>query len=376
MRVGIVRGYRPDGQISMDLYADRLLAELGADNSGRVDLVNFEAPVSFGTITNRRLRKCFGYFDKFVRYPANLRREGAGLDVYHITDHVNAYLISSLPPKRTIITCHDVIPLVIGHGQGNESYMSNRLLYQYRYRIRGLNTAAAVIVPSNCTKRDLIKLGLASPERIVVVYSGLNYAYQPLSDNERYAIRKKLGFEGKYVVLHVGSSVFYKNIEGIIDAMEIIRSRHSDIPVLFAKAGQPFTEAQKRRLTKYSLEGSVKYLGAPRDFESLMQIYNAADAFVFPSLYEGFGWPPLEAMACGVPVICSSRGSLEEIVGSAAVSCDPSNPESISAGITELWRNVDLRTRLIEHGIKHVGNFTRSNMVTSILRIYRAVHDS
>lgn len=370
--VCIIEGYKPDDKISMDLYAAKLRGALHSAERGFHVCVT-QPDGSFPSIQDEALRKFIGIWDRFLRFPWKLLQMKRGLrsSVFHITDHTNSYLTSCLPHAHTVVTCHDLIPLLAGDGrfEGVSARAAGDVRY-FRYCISGLKKARYVIADSECTKRHLIEYNLCSPSALRVIYPGLNFAYHPMPFEERMEARTKYGLEDKYVMLHVGSSVFYKNIETIIKSLNILCKKKHNKDFIFVKAGKPFTKSQYRLVQAYGLEDSTRYIGAPHGFSEMQEVYNLADVFVFPSLYEGFGWPPLEAMACGIPVVCSDRGSLGEVVQSAAVICDPDDPESLAESVMLLRDNEPIRRGFIRKGIENSNRFKWSVTSRKVAELY------
>jgi len=371
MNVGIIKGYKLERQTSMGLYSDNVLSKLKM--TPNVKTFEIIPNTSLKKITIWPVRKFTNHFDRLMRYPIELPQliSKKGIDIFHITDHVNSYLISGLPKHRTVITCHDIIPLLASHGYFERIKISKKSLWHFNYRIKGLKTAAHVIAVSENTKKDLVRFNLCKPDKISVVHAGTNHNYRPYSVEKRRILRSNYNFNDKFVLLHVGSSLFYKNIEGIIEALRILDKFDKFV---FLKAGQPFTDHQIDLIERYKLTGKIVHIGAPKNVEEMQDIYNMANSLVFPSHYEGFGWPPLEAMACGIPVICSDKGALGEIVQSAAIICDALSPESLASKIRLLQENSELQQDMICNGLLHFKKFTwEKTMTEELLGIYKRV---
>ena len=149
-------------------------------------------------------------------------------------------------------------------------------------------------------------------------------------------------------------------------------SRRNDLQLV--KVGDDFTEPQQELIKKLGVERCIACLGRVSSAD-LVRLYQAADLLVFPSWYEGFGWPPLEAMACGTPVVCSDRGSLGEVVADAACLVNPDDPADITRGILRVLEDESYRQTLIDSGLRRSSQFRREDTVTATHSVYRQVGD-
>ncbi|MBU4306151.1 MAG: glycosyltransferase family 4 protein, partial [Candidatus Omnitrophica bacterium] len=163
----------------------------------------------------------------------------------------------------------------------------------------------------------------------------------------------------------------YKNVDAVLYALKILREK-SGKDVHFVKVGADFTSRQKGLILKLKIKDRIHYLGNLDDSD-LNLAYNLSDTLVFPSLYEGFGWPPLEAMACGTPVVCSNRGSLKEIVGNSAIFRDPSDHEGIADAVLFLMSDPEARQNKIRRGFDNVKRFDWKKAAESVFQVYKGV---
>lgn len=175
-------------------------------------------------------------------------------------------------------------------------------------------------------------------------------------------------------MLHVGSNHPRKNVSTILKVLEALKER--GLPVHLWKAGADFTAEQKIFIQSYSLENFVTYLGKPEKY-TLVQIYNAADVLISPSLYEGFGMTLLEAMACGTPVITSNVSSLPEVAGDAGILVEPMDVESIADAVHHLHNDSIYYKNLIDKGLVRVKAFTWEATAEQIAEVYeRAIEQN
>jgi glycosyltransferase involved in cell wall biosynthesis len=174
----------------------------------------------------------------------------------------------------------------------------------------------------------------------------------------------------------VGNNWFYKNLEGVIKALAVLQKTSvkdsvESSPIL-VKVGKGLTIEQRKLAQELGVATRIRELGVLND-EELQTIYWAADVLVFPSWWEGFGWPPLEAMASGTPVICSDRGSLGEVAGDAALIVNPEEPEEIAVAIARVLNEENLRRSLILKGMQRAKQFTWERAAEQTFEVYREV---
>ena len=172
----------------------------------------------------------------------------------------------------------------------------------------------------------------------------------------------------------MGNNWFYKNLEGLLRAFARFHQSGVGRRAIFLKVGKPLSAAHRALAASLGVEGCVREVGL-LDHENLQAAYWAADALVFPSLWEGFGWPPLEAMASMTPVISSARGALAEVVGDAAEVINPDDPESIVAGIERVLSDTERQQELVGRGFERARLFTWERAGRELLDLYHEVLD-
>lgn len=213
--------------------------------------------------------------------------------------------------------------------------------------------AGLIITPSENTKRDIVDYYNISPDKIRVIYPGIRPAQAGIKTEE---VRKKYNLPEKFI-LFLGTIEPRKNIVGLIEAFETLRTKYpvSDHMVIAGAPGWKNKDIYARAKAS-TVADKIHFIDfvAPEDKSAL---YTAADAFVYPSLYEGFGFPVLEAMAAGTPVITSNRSSLPEVAGSAAYLIDPTRPEQMTLAINELISKPELRAWHIKKGYEQAVKF-------------------
>jgi glycosyltransferase involved in cell wall biosynthesis len=371
MQVLMLRNVSEERNLSMKLYADRL--SRGLHNHCAVESVVPWRQASVAAASRHGVAaKALDYVARYGVYPPSLiGRRG---DIFHVVDHAYAHLLCCLPPRRTVVTCHDLMLLRMARDGFDPSYVippvAARLL---SFSLRFLKRAAMVIADSQATADDLVKYLKIPREQIRVVHLGIDPMFAPPSGPDgRQVARARWGFEGRRVLLHVGNNWFYKNLEGVIRALAVLKDESGEDCPTLVKAGKGLTTEQRKLASELEVEGHIRELGVLNNVD-LQAVYHAADMLVFPSWWEGFGWPPLEAMASGTPVICSDRGSLGEVAGDAALIVNPEEPEEIADAIIRVLHDENLRQSLITKGLERAKQFTWERAAEQTFEVYREV---
>jgi glycosyltransferase involved in cell wall biosynthesis len=371
MQVLMLRNVSEDRNLSMKLYADRLTQ--GLNNRCMVESVVPWRPPSFSSKSRLSVSaKALDYVARYGIYPPSLLRRRS--DIFHVVDHAYAHLLCCLPASRTVVTCHDLMLLKSVRGDFGSSYVpppvASRLL---SFSLGFLKRAAMVIADSKATADDLVKYLNIPQEKIRVVHLGIDPIFAPPSGtDERQAARARWGFDGQRILLHVGNNWFYKNLEGVIKALAVLQENSVEGSPILIKVGKGLTGEQRKLAQELGVASRIRELGVLNN-EELQTVYWAADALVFPSWWEGFGWPPLEAMASGTPVICSDRGSLGEVAGDAALIVNPEEPKEIADAISRVLDDENLRRSLILKGMQRAKQFTWERAAEQTFQVYREV---
>jgi alpha-1,3-rhamnosyl/mannosyltransferase len=228
---------------------------------------------------------------------------------------------------------------------------------------RAVKKACRIITVSEKTKDDLLKHLGAEPDKIKVIYPAISPEFKQASPDACRATLTRYGLKPGFI-LFVGDVRPHKNMTGLLAAHRLIRRQRADCPPVVV-VGK--TERVPGVLLKE--EPAVRWLGAlPK--EELIRLYSSAGVLAFPTLYEGFGLPPLEAMACGCPVVASPAGGLPESVGDAGLTVDPHQPASIAEGITKTLWEAPLRERLIQKGLARSKIFSWEKAARETWKVY------
>jgi len=295
--------------------------------------------------------------------PLALKREGVTLF------HAPHYVLPPLVRCRSVVTIHDCIHLMF------PQYLPNRFAFGYARTSIGLaaRRATRVLTVSESSKRDILRFVDTEPEKIAVIYNAYDerFAIDP-AEEDVVRVRERYQLQDEFV-LYAGNVKPHKNLERLIDAFHIVRNRGLD-HLKLVMIGDEISKytALRRAVHRHQLHKYVRFLGYVPE-ETLAVMYRLAGVFVFPSLYEGFGLPPLEAMASGTPVVTSNVSSLPEVAGDAAVLVDPYDPHAIADGIYRVLTDADLRKDLRRKGVARAGQFSWEQSVRRVRRIYSEV---
>lgn len=310
----------------------------------------------------------WGIFAPAGQWKVGFRIRELGLDIFHST---NYFLPLFLPREvKAVATVHDLIPLKFPHFTPRAWKTRLHPLFR-RILVRSVRRADRVVTVSEHTRGDLIAdLGLC-PGKIAVVRNGIDEAYRPLEPARVKAVLSRRFDSTDPYLLYVGRFDPYKNVGGLIRAFgEFIRGRTDNPRLVLAGHRDPRYPQAESLVAELKLESRVFFLDGVEE-EFLVALYNGARVLVLPSLYEGFGLPPLEAMACGTPVIVSDRGSLPEVVGEAGLTVNPEKAGDLAAAIEKIWDSPDLRRRLREKGLTRAREFSWRRTAEETREVYR-----
>lgn len=216
--------------------------------------------------------------------------------------------------------------------------------------------ARRIVTSSEYSRDEIVAFYGVHPSRISVVPLGLSREYLAPSDRDQNRKRRqRLGVERKYV-LYVGTFKPHKNVDALINAFSVVHERHPDIALVLAGSMGDAGERCRDLVSHLGLSEHVRFTGFI-DIMDQVALYAGAETVVVPSLHEGFGYPALEAMACGAPVVCSNQTSLPEVVGSAALMFDPRRPDQIADRIDEVLSSTSIRDRMVKQGHKQSAGF-------------------
>jgi glycosyltransferase involved in cell wall biosynthesis len=299
-----------------------------------------------------------------LRIPLDLRRER--VDLFHAPH----YVLPPLTPCKSVVTIHDCIHLRF------PQYLPNRLAYAYARSSLWIAThrASRVMTVSEASKRDILRYFRIPQDKVDVIYNAIDERYgETPSPDEVARVQERYQLNAPYV-LYAGNIKPHKNLERLIEAFHALRQDPELGHVKLLIIGDEISKyaTLRRAVHKYKLHKHVRFFGFVPD-KTLAVLYRLARVFVFPSLYEGFGLPPLEAMASGTPVITSDVSSLPEVVGDAALLIDPLDPSAIAEAMRRVLMDSPLHEELRQKGFKRVREFSWERSVRRVREIYGEV---
>ncbi|HEX4600889.1 MAG TPA: glycosyltransferase family 1 protein [Gemmatimonadales bacterium] len=314
------------------------------------------------------LREPQRYAARYVLYPWWLRREAKRAQLVHILDHTYAHMISRVHRRPAAVTVHDLMPVIVLRSptDGWREGMRNRFL---RRTLKALRLAQAYIVGTEWLKRELATW-LGDDRRITVVPHGVDRTFFSEAPGARARGRADWRIpDDAFVVLHVGSTVERKNVPLVINTVARLRGV-TDAHLL--QVGGRFTGEQEELIERLELRRYVH--SAPfADDTTLRRAYRAADVLLFPSLYEGFGFPVLEAFASGLPVVTSGAGGLKEVGGDAVVVVEGRDPAAYVQALERLSDDALEREELVERGRARARTFTWQRTAEQTAAVYRTL---
>jgi len=310
---------------------------------------------------------------KFYRFPSrvlNLLWSTVGwpkvdwivgkVDVYHSPN----YTLNALGRGKSLMTIHDLSFLAC------RQYSLSSAKWHYAYRIKDFaRRVDAIIADSNSTKSEVIKYLKVPEKKVRVIYLGYNRAFRPLPPGEKTKkVMEKYRIKGDFI-LYVGTLEPRKNLKGLIQAYHRSKAKDDFLLVLAGGKGWKY-EHIFHLVDELRLKDRIVFCGYVPDSD-LPELYNRASLFVYPSFYEGFGFPPLEAMACGTPVIVSHTTSLPEVVGDAGIYVNPFDSGQISSSMDAVLADTELLQNLRQRGLKRAGLFSWERAAKETLRLYQ-----
>lgn len=274
--------------------------------------------------------------------------------------HYNVPLLP-IRAKKRVVTIHDTAHLALA-----QDLLFLERVYARFVMNHAFQRSDAVVTVSSFSKEELIRFFGYPKQDIQVIYNGVNpkLFYRICDFSSLEAVRKKYQLPSKFL-LFVGSQKRHKNLKGLIEAYSLLQPSDLRLVIVGKRIGM-------RNVIDHIKHEHIYCLERVPD-EDLAAIYSLAEIFIFPSLYEGFGFPPLEAMSCGCPTIVSNRASLPEVCKLASLYVNPDKPREIVETIDKILTNKSLRKRLIQNGMAHASSYTWSNTASYYRELFESL---
>ena len=368
----LIGNYPRDNQQSMHRFAMMMLDGLAAAGVP-AELIRPQPFFGRFRYAGRFIAKWLAYIDKFVLFRRQLRRKLKTVPaLVHICDHSNAMYAKHIRGVPVVATCHDLLAVrgALGEQTDCPASFTGRLLQ--RWIVSGLKAATAVSCVSQATLADARRLVTRrdGKPKLEMISLGLNYPYRELSPEEARArlAEYSVFMSDTPFVLHVGSNLRRKNREGVLRIFARCKDQWSGSLVF---AGEPLSDMLRSLARQLSiLDRVVEISDAPS--ELLEALYSCATALLFPSTFEGFGWPIAEAQACGCPVICTNREPMTEVAGHAALTRDIEDEAGFAGDLLRLTEATE-RKHWSALGLENAQRFSSSSMIAKYRELYRSL---
>ena len=369
MKILLIGNYPPDRQESMLRYASVLRDGL-AGTGHEVRVAAPRARLDHAARGASGVWKWAGYVDKLVLAPGEIRRAARWADVVHVCDHSNATYVPRHRQRPWIVTCHDLLALRGALGEETDCPASPTGRALQRMILAGLRRADAYVADSGATLDDVARVVARPGVPAEVIPPPLNYPFRRLPSGEcdaRLAGCASLGTEP--YLLMVGSNLRRKNRALGVRLLARLRDRWRGRLVF---AGEAPDEALWREIDALGVADRVVALTRPSG-ELLEALYNRAFALLFPSRFEGYGWPLIEAQACGCPVIASTAPPHPEVTGGAALLCRLDAEAEFDDAVLALASDRALRDSLVTRGLANAARFDVESFAARVSALYESV---
>lgn len=341
-----------NGLAKIDAENEYVLLQSRKDETTILERPNFRR-VSLWTPSHHRLE----------RYSLNVELMRLGLDVLHSPDFIPPYR----PSCKSVITVHDLAFLLYPH------FLTKESARYYGHIDEAVRWTDHIIAVSHSTKRDTIQHLGVPEDKIAVVHEAASPIFRPVDrDEAREQVRDRHGIDAPFI-LFVSTIEPRKNVPTLMRAVwQLVECYKDDVHLVLAGGKGWLYEDAFAVVDELDMDDRVHFVGRVTS-EDLLYLYNAAELLAHPAFYEGFGLPPLEAMACGLPVIVSNVASLPEVVGDAGLLIDPHDVDELTVAMWRVLNDGDLRQEMTEKGERQAARFSWERAARETLEIYRLI---
>jgi glycosyltransferase involved in cell wall biosynthesis len=360
MKILIVANYKLSHQESMQRFANMLEDGLLAEGH-EVQVIRPEAILCKGNQAEYGLNKWLGYIDRFILFRWQFKKAIKWAEVIHICDHSNA-MYAKWINKPSLVTCHDLMAIqsALGLIKINKTGFTGRILQQWI--ASGLQACSHVACVSKNTQDELIKTLEVPVDKTSIAYNALNYPYSPmLQDQAWILIHKRLPDLKSPYFFHLGGNQWYKNRKGVAEIYSILIQYPEYKNHKLVLAGKPWPDDLKDKIDTLGINNKVVEINDLTN-EEIRAFYSVAEALIFPSLQEGFGWPIAEAQTCGCKVITTGRAPMTEVGGEAAIYIEP---ESLDEAAEIIYSQLHAENNLEYKSLENAKRFSMKAMIAS-----------
>jgi glycosyltransferase involved in cell wall biosynthesis len=371
LNIGLISESLNNSYTGVETYIDNLIINLKTSDE-KIKLINYKNDFEKTNYPDLEVKIVASPLEKvyptlWYPYLGYYLKNNNEFDIIHNTKHFPTIF----KPKHAkyVITVHDLFALALGPPE-----------YQYYKKIgyklllpKTLKSADKIISNSKNTKNDIIRYFKIPEEKIKVIHLAANETFAKLNEIEILDIKKKYAINYPFI-FYVGGLAAYKNIVRLIEAYGKLKKLGVTHKLLLAGVKRYKYNEIFETIEKLNLQNDVIFTGYVPD-KDLPGLYNAADLFVYPSLYEGFGIPPLEAMQCGTPVIASNTSSIPEVVGDAGIMINPYDVDEFANKMYEVLTNEDLKKEMSKKGLERAKLFSWKKCAEEHLKVYEEVYN-
>jgi len=364
MKIGIITGDLKTNRTGIGTYIYHLVTHLSARYT--ITIIRHESGMDIPGCDSLIIKSPF-----FERYNSLLwnqwiRWHKKELKLFDIIHNPGQFLTSSNLGKHQVVTIHDITPIVTPSYHFPFRNWTNRIFLPPILR-----SSERIITDSNHTKQDICEAYGIAPEKIDVIHLAADPQFKPIDREKILSWRTEKNISFPYL-LFVGTIEPRKNIETFIKAFEMIADSFRDLHVVLSGNRGWNSEPIFKMLVSSQYSDRIHWLDYV-PFEELPLLYGGASAFVYPSWYEGFGLPPLEAMKCGTPLICSSSSSLPEVVGKEGIMVPPEDVPGFAREITRVLTDESFREKMVQHGFQQANLFSWEKTVEKTAEVYESI---
>ena len=374
----LVTNYRADKQKSMLRFSSLLL------ENGKEMKINYKEIYPIRKLNFKqapqKITKWLGYADKFLLFKKKyakainrINKNSHRNSIIHITDHSNSLYIPTARSMPCILTCHDMIAIRSSRGEFPSIHLSKTGKTLQHLICSAIPKADYIACDSNHTESDLLEICPETQGRTKTIHLGImNNDERPIKPTIEGIVLGNIRF-----ILHVGNPAWYKNRKSLLEAFSILTSKESWNDLHLILVGSYPTKEEIANFTKDSLPRIMSKIHTLENLAEteLNYLYKHACALIFPSLIEGFGWPPLEAQKFGCPVVASSAGSLRETLADSAININPNSPNHIAKGISRLLEDRILEREITRKGRINAARFPFKKTVQKYDQLYKEILD-